>query len=94
MALEKVRASGRRCVVSGVLPRCQVGVGWYSRAIRMNERVRKLCEKMGMSFMDEWSDFFGRRDLFAMDGVHLSRQGVKVLSDCLERAVKRCIEAR
>ena len=89
--LEKVRDSGRRCVVSGVLPRCQAGSRWHSRAIGMNERVQKMCEEMGLSFMDEWREFSGRKELFAMDGVHLSRLGVKVLSDCLERAVRDCV---
>ena len=92
--LEKVRESGRRCVVSGILPRCQVGSGWHSRAIGVNERVRKMCEKMGMFFMDEWCEFYGRKDLFAMDGVHLSRKGVKMMSECLEKAVKGCVVGR
>ena len=42
-----------------------------------------------MSFMDEWSRFYGRQELYARDGVHLSRKGVKEFSECLERAVRQ-----
>ena len=86
--LEKIRISGRRGVVSGVLPRLRIGSEWMSRAIGINERVKAMCEGMGLLFVDEWSTFVGRKELFAMDGLHLSRKGVNVLSDSLEEAVR------
>ena len=85
--LGKIKESGRRCVVSGVLPRFSVSREWLSRAIGVNERVKVLCKKVGVSFVDEWDGFFGQRELYAMDGVHLSRKGVETLSKCIERAV-------
>ena len=47
----------------------------------------RMCEEDGMGFMDEWSRFYERQELFARDGVHFSRKGVQELSECLERAV-------
>lgn len=85
--LPKIRESGKRCVVSGILPRVYVGGEWLSRAIGVNEQLKDLCKKAGVSFVDEWSTFYGRRELYALDGVHLSRRGVEVLSKCLERGV-------
>ena len=85
--LREIRESRRRCIVSGVLPRQQVGGQWLSRALSLNDRLRSLCGESGIGFMDEWDRFYGRQELYAMDGVHLNRKGVQELSECLERAV-------
>ena len=61
---------------------------WLSRAIGVNERVRVLCREVGVSFVDEWDRFFGRGELYVRDGVYLSRKGVDVFRECLERAVR------
>ena len=87
--LREVRESGRRCIVSGVLPRKNVGGMWLSHALGLNDRLRKLCGESGVGFIDEWDRFYGRQELYAMDGVHFSRKGVQELSECLERAVRQ-----
>ena len=60
---------------------------WLSRAIGVNEQLKGVCKDIGVSFVDDWDRVFGRRELYARDGVHLSRKGVDVLSECLERGV-------
>ena len=37
--LDKIRKSGRRCVVSGILPRVYVSREWLSRAVGVNDWV-------------------------------------------------------
>ena len=86
--LREIRESGRRCIVSGVLPRQGFRDWWLSHALGLNERLMRMCEKDGVGFMDEWSRFYGRQELFARDGVHFSRKVVQELSECLERAVR------
>ena len=83
----KIRDSGRKCVVSGVLPRIDVGLEWMSRAIGLNDSVRSLCAQMDARFLDVWDDYVGEREMYAMDGLHLSMKGVKHLSKCLERVI-------
>ena len=87
--LRKVKESGRRCIVSGVLPRQKVGGLWLSQAIGLNDRLRTLCGEYEVGFMDEWDRFFGRQELYARDGIHFSRKGVQELSECLERTVRQ-----
>ena len=87
--LRELKESGRRCIVSGVLPRQRVGSLWHSHALGLNDRIKKLCKEGGVGFIDEWDRFYGRQELYAMDGVHFSRKGVQELSECLERAVKQ-----
>lgn len=67
----------------------QGSVCFQARAIGGNERVKGVCKEGGGSFMDEWDRLLGRREVYAWDGVHLSRRGIDGLSECLERAVGR-----
>ena len=87
--LREVKESGRRCVVSGVLPRQKVGGLWLSQAIGLNDRLRRLCGESRIGFMDEWDRFYGRQDLYARDGIHFSRKGVQEFSECIERVVRQ-----
>ena len=81
--IEKMKDSGRRCMISGILPRLGAGQEWKSRALCVNDRVRNLCSSENIRFLDLWSEF-QNRDLCAVDGVHLSRKGVEFFSASLE----------
>ena len=86
--LQCLKDTGRRCVVSGVLPRMGVGWEWTDSAREVNMIVGALCESIGIKFLDGWDNFYGRRHLYARDGLHLSREGVEMLSKLLEGAVE------
>ena len=86
-ALQRISSKGGIPVVCGILPRRGVGAEWLSRAIAMNCRLADHCKSKGWSFIDSWDLFYGKDTLYARDGVHLSRQGVRVLADTLEREV-------
>ena len=73
--------------MSGILPRVNASREWLSRAIGVNEQLKGVCKDIGVSFVDDWDRVFGRRELYMRDGVHLSRKGVDVLSECLERGI-------
>ena len=87
LALDKIRSKGGIPVVCGVLPRRGVGAEWLFRAIAVNRRLAVHCKSNGWSFIDNWDLFYGKDALYARDGVHLSRQGVRVLAGTLEREV-------
>ena len=78
--IRTLKESGRRGVVSAILPRVGVSSDWLSRAIGINTRVEGLCRENGMHFIDNWEVFYGRRDLFQRDGVHLNICGVECLA--------------
>ena len=84
-ALDRIRDKGAIPVVCGVLPRRGVGSEWLSRAIALNRRLANHCKSQGWSFIDNWDLFYGKDTLYARDGVHLSRQGVRVMAGTLER---------
>lgn len=89
--LEKMKESHRRCVISGILPRMNVGKEWLSRAIGMNTWLKGMCERVeykdNISFVDGWDSFYSKRELYGMDGLHPSRQGVKVLGTLFENCL-------
>ena len=82
--LRKIKESGRRYIVSGVLRRQGVRGWWLSHALGLNKRLTRMCGEDGVGFMDEWNRFYGRQELSARDGIHFSRKGVQELSECLE----------
>ena len=86
--IEKMKVSGRRCLILGILPRLGAGQEWGSRAIGVNDKVRKLCNLENIRFLDFWTEF-QNRDLFANDGVHLSRKGVDLFSASLEACLSK-----
>ncbi len=85
--LGKVRNKGGIPVVCGILPRCGKGDEWLSRAISVNNRLAAHCDTNGWLFIDTWNLFFGKEELYAKDGVHLSFKEVEVLSNALDRAL-------
>lgn len=81
--IQRLKNSGRNCVISGILPRMGVGIEWSSRAIGINNRISFMCNREGIGFLDLWEEFQDR-SLFAKDGVHLSYGGVELLGDAFE----------
>ncbi|KAG0713124.1 hypothetical protein GWK47_016881 [Chionoecetes opilio] len=86
-AVGNVRDRGGFPVVCGVLPRLFVDDMWYSRAIAVNCRLAFHCKANSWAFVDSWDLFFRHNHLYHRDGVHLSRKGVQILSESLEREV-------
>ena len=82
--IEKMKRSRRKCVISGVLPIFRGNDVWLSRAIGVNERVKDMCHRAGIEYLDLWDEYLDRRDFFAVDGLHLSEKGLKVLCERFE----------
>ncbi|KAG0720097.1 hypothetical protein GWK47_031334 [Chionoecetes opilio] len=86
--LEKVKESGRKGVICGVIPREYVGQEWLSRALSLNSKIEELCKDMGLRFVDGWDTFYGKHSMYTRDGVHLSKMGTEAYGDQLEKAVR------
>ena len=72
-------------MVCGVVPRRELGAEWLSRAIAVHCRLANHCKGNGCTFIDKWDLFYGKDTLYARDGVHLSRKGVRAMPGKLER---------
>ena len=81
----------RRRVVVGMIPRR--GPSWtaLSKNIAINERLADLCTAEGVFFVDPYTRFYKRNDLYQRDGVHLTLKGQAVLCNLITEAVKKSI---
>ena len=86
-AITNIQAKNKYCIISGILPKRGASNYWYSKALGMNNRLRKLCDDTNSLFLDLWDDYWGADDLYARDGLHLSREGIKMLSNHMDEAI-------
>ena len=82
----QIRRRTAKVVISGLLPvprdsERRNGIRW-----RMNAWLRDWSRGQGFKFMDHWDLFWGRRDLFKKDGLHLNPRGTNILAGRFARA--------
>ena len=58
-----------------------------SKAVAINERMKKYCDQKKVEFIDLWGMFVGRRHLFRKGGIHLSEAGQRKFGEIL---IKEC----
>ena len=87
--IDRFKAGKGRLVVSGMLPRFDVGKTVLSRMIGINDRVQEMCrQEERVSFVDFWEDFSRDRSLFGRDGLHLSQVGAARFGRLLDGEIK------
>ena len=77
--LQRLRETRKPVLVTGVLPRLGESTEWYSRAMSLNQYVRRQCKSMGLGYVDLWDEFMDNRRFFRWDGLHLSDIGAQRL---------------
>ncbi len=63
--------------ISGPLP--ARGTNMFSRLLGLNTWLQRSCSIKGVNFIDNFNIFWGHRQLFKLDGLHLNRLGARVL---------------
>ena len=84
-AVDDAALKTHRRVVVGIIPRLRWSHVAYSKNIGINNSLKYLCHKEGVTFVDPYEEFFGRPDLFRKDGVHLSEKGRAKLVTLVKR---------
>ena len=80
-----------RGIIVGLLPRLNSGKYALSKAIGINDRLKALCEKKGVQFLNPWDTFITDRGFFKKDGIHFSVKGAKMFGDVLSESVYRLL---
>ncbi len=65
--------------ISGPLP--ARGTNMFSRLLGLNTWLQRTCSTKGVNFIDNFNIFWGHRQLFKLDGLHLNKLGARVLKD-------------
>ena len=58
-----------------------------SRRMSINRLVQQLCNEEDVGFVDLWSNFVAKEEMYMRDGLHLSGKGAGVFADGLKQAV-------
>ena len=74
-AVDDAEVKAHRRVVVGIIPRLRRRTGAYSKNIGINNSLKDLCSREGVTFVDPYDEFFSKPDLFKKDGVHLNGKG-------------------
>ena len=91
--VDDCRLKTRKRAVIGMLPRRGPSWSALSRNISINQRLADLCTAEGVFFVDPYSRFYGKDDLYQRDGIHLSLKGKAELSNMITDVVKRTTRA-
>ena len=86
--IRKIRDSRRRSVVCGLIPRYDIGPFVLSKMLGINTRLKKLCMRQDVMYIDVWDHFSNDRSLFSGVGLHLNRVGKERLGRALDEGVK------
>lgn len=73
--MRKLKEKTNEIIFTGILPRINGPNAFYSRALYINNQLKSLCEQEGVGFANFWNDFYGKRELFLDDGLHLNSVG-------------------
>ena len=74
--------------LSGILPRIGAENQFYNKAFSTNDRLKSLCSKENVEFLNLWNHFYDQRILFNHDGLHLNPVGSARLGRLLSDAVE------
>ena len=72
-------------IIVGMLPRWYESHYALSKAIGINDRIKKYCTQKKVEFLDLWDTYKGKWQYFKEDGIHLSKPGHKKLGEILTR---------
>ena len=81
--LAKCKEKSRKTIVTGILPRPSENIEWLSRAIAMNDRIKKTCNNLELQFIDLWDIYINGKEFYTTKGVHINNKGLKKLSEII-----------
>ncbi len=70
-------------ILSGILPVFGNRIhGYrYSKQMAVNGMVKRLCKEDEVGYVDLWDSFVGKEEMYARDGLHISRKGAAVFAE-------------
>jgi len=82
----KIRTN--RVVISGLVPVPRASEARIRERVQLNTWLQVWCRREGFRYVDNWSTFWGRWDLYKKDGLHLNQRGTNILGGRFARALR------
>ena len=73
----------KTAIVIGILPRLNVSHFSLSKALGINERLKSICQQKEVTFIDLWDIFYGNREFYKREGIHLYEKGMRMFGNQL-----------
>ena len=86
--ISTAQETGRSCIISGPFSSPRYGDGKFSRIRQLHIWLKGYCCQHNIPFVDNFTTFLYRPDLFAMDGLHPSWSGARLLSMNMDLALR------
>ena len=58
-----------------------------SKRMAITGMMKRLCKEEDVGYVDLWDSFVGIEEMYARDGLHLSRKGAATFAEVLSGAV-------
>jgi len=75
----KLRARTNRVLFSGLLHVPRDSEMRNRETEQLNTRLQEWCRREGFRYLDNWSSFWGRWDLYKRNGLHLNQRDTNIL---------------
>ncbi|XP_063052927.1 uncharacterized protein LOC134447403 isoform X2 [Engraulis encrasicolus] len=82
--INTLRSTGKKYAISGPIPSVCFSAFQFSRIRQLHVWLMRHCRQEAIPYVDNFSAFWNRRNLFARDGRHLNRSGARLLATNLE----------
>lgn len=86
--INTLKNTGKKYTISGPIPSVCFSDSQFSRIYQLHVWLMRLCLEERTPFVDNFSCFWKRRNLFARDGRHLNRAGAHLFATNLEVALE------
>ena len=80
--------TGKRIIISGVLPIVGWGIGKWSRLFTLHTWLEQYCSVIGVPYINNFDMFWERSILFKNDGLHPNNRGSMMLSDNMSACLR------
>ena len=90
--VETVKKSTTNAIILGILPRLNDSHYALSKAIGINDRLERICQKHSVKFLNLWDTFYRNRMLFRKDGIHFSEEGKRRYGNILNNKLYSLIQ--
>ncbi len=77
----------KNCIILETIPRLNSNSFTLSRAIGINTRVKQMCTKEGITYIDTWDTFINNRKLYKRDMTHPNKTGTETLARLIHNTI-------
>uniref|UniRef100_A0A3Q3E0C6 SGNH hydrolase-type esterase domain-containing protein n=1 Tax=Labrus bergylta TaxID=56723 RepID=A0A3Q3E0C6_9LABR len=85
--ISSLKATGKNIAISGPLPTHKRGIEKFSHLFLLNLWLKSICDKVKVTFIDNFDVFWGRPAFFNCDGLHPNHRGSQMLAQNIVQCI-------